>query len=64
MQEEFSSRLGCELEPVEQGYGFRATIRGKRYFFPSLTHVYDASRGNLSEYRIQDESEESNKEQG
>jgi hypothetical protein len=49
VREIFGRRLGAELLP-DECCGYRATIHGKDYYFPSLTHAFDASRGNLSEY--------------
>lgn len=53
--EKIGKRLGAELLQ-DSVRGWRATIRGKEYYFPSLTHAFDASRGELSEYVADDRS--------
>ena len=41
---------GTKLEKDDLVYGYKATIRGKKYWFPSLTHAFDAARHGIGEY--------------
>jgi hypothetical protein len=52
VQDQIGKMLGAKLEKDDMGSGYNATIRGKKYWFPSLTHAFDAARHGIGEYEV------------
>jgi hypothetical protein len=52
VQDQIGKMLGAKLEKDDLVHGYKATIRGKKYWFPSLTHAFDAARHGIGEYEV------------
>jgi hypothetical protein len=52
VQDQIGKMLGTKLEKDDLVHGYKATIRGKKYWFPSLTQAFDAARHGIGEYEV------------